>query len=352
MVKKKETSFLDEILDKYGEEVAIRKYKKGIPAISTGSLGIDVSTGIGGIPKGRFTEIYGADGSGKTTLLLNIAKQALLAGERVAFIDTENSLDYAYAHDIIGDFDSDGLIIIQPESAEDSFEIALSAIDHGYGVILFDSVAALSPEKELENRMDKAQVALAPRLTSKFLRKVAFKVRQKEVAFVFTNQVRANMGSYVGGWTTPAGYALKHYVSLKIFLQRSDEIKDGEDVIGHFIKFTIKKNKVGKPYRQATTNIIWGKGIDFYRDVLSFGTLLGVIKNRGSYFGFEDETIGNKPGAANTARALGKDKELLDKIVEMCYNVAGSKRYQKEEQKKEEQKSVKRENDDGKNDGG
>ncbi len=329
---KKETSFLDEILDTYGEEVAIRKYVEGVPAISTGSLGIDVSTGIGGIPKGRFTEIYGAEGSGKTTLLLNIAKLAVQAGERVAFIDTENGLDYAYAHDVIGDFTSDQLIIIQPESAEDSFAIALSAVDHDYSVILFDSVAALSPEKELEDPMDKSQVALAPRLTSKFLRKVAYQVRQREVAFIFTNQVRANIGSYVGGWVTPAGYALKHYTSLRIYLAKGKEIKDGDTVIGHFVNFTIKKNKVGKPYRQATTNIIFGKGIDYHRDVLSFGSLLGVIKNRGSYFGFEEDTIGSKPGATKTALALSEDQELLDKIVKLCYNIAGSSMQKKEEE--------------------
>lgn len=329
---KKEVSFLDEILDKYGEEVAIRKYEGGIPAISTGSLGIDVSTGIGGIPKGRFTEIYGAEGSGKTTLLLNIANLAIKAGERVAFIDTENGLDYAYAHDIIGDFEPEQLIIIQPESAEDSFAIALSAVEHDYSVILFDSVAALSPSKELEESMDKSQVALAPRLTSKFLRKVAYQVRQKEVAFVFTNQIRANIGSYVGGWVTPAGYALKHYTSLRIYLSKGKEIKDGETVVGHFVNFTIKKNKVGTPYRQATTNIIFGKGVDYHRDVLSFGSLLGVIKNRGSYFGFEEDTIGSKAGATNTALALEADQELLDKIVKMCYNVTGSTMQEEEEQ--------------------
>jgi len=320
----KEVSFLDKILDEYGETVIIRKYEGGIPAISTGALSLDVSIGIGGIPKGRFTEIYGPEGSGKTTLLLNIAREAIRAGEKVLYIDTENSLDYAYALEILGDLMSDdNPIIIQPQSAESSFQIALAGVEAGFTCILFDSVAALSPQKELEKEMADQQIALAPRITSKFLRKVAFELREKEVAFIYSNQVRANVGSYFGGWTTPAGYALKHYTSVRIYLSRSKDIEDDGNVIGNFVNFVIKKNKVGIPFRQATTNVIYGKGVDYYRDVISFASLLGVIKSRGSYFGFEEDTIGNKPGISNTALALQEDPELLDKIVKMCYNVAG-----------------------------
>ena len=331
-----EKSFLEYILEEYGEDVAIRKYEGGIPSISTGSLALDISTGIGGVPKGRFTEIYGPEGGGKTTLLLSIANQALKADEKVLFIDTENSLDYAYAKEIVGEYDENDFIIIQPESAENSFEIAMAGIEAGFKCILFDSVAALSPEKELEENMDKQQIGLAPRITSKFLRKVAHKIRTDEVAFVYSNQVRANIGSYFGGWTTPAGYALKHYTSIRIYLSKSDDIEYKGKVIGNYVNFIIKKNKVGKPFRQATTNIIYGLGIDYYRDVLSFGSLLGIIKTRGSYFAFEDETIGKKPGATVAAIALKKNKKLLDKIVELCYNISGSVKYDTEEEPEEE----------------
>jgi recombination protein RecA len=167
---------------------------------------------------------------------------------------------------------------------------------------------------------------------------VAFEVRKREVAFVYSNQVRANIGSYFGGYTTPAGYALKHYTSVRIYMSRSKDIEDGDDLIGNFVNFVIKKNKVGTPFRQATTNIIYGKGIDYYRDVISFASLLGVIKNRGSYYGFEGDTIGNKPGISNTANYLREDPKLLDKIVEMCYNIAGveSNVEKKKEEPKEE----------------
>lgn len=323
---KKEESFLDRVLDEFGEDIVLRKYEEGIPAIPTGSLALDVSIGIGGIPKGRFTEIYGPEGGGKTTLLLNVAKHALMTGERVLYIDTENGLDYAYAEEVLGKLmKEDNPVFVQPQSAEDSFEIAMQGIDNDFSCILFDSVAALSPQEELDKGMDKMQVGLAPRITSKFLRKVAYEVRKREVAFIYTNQVRANIGSYFGGYTTPAGYALKHYTSVRIYLSKSKDIEENDKIVGNFVNFVIKKNKVGIPFRQATTNIIYGKGIDYYRDVISFASLLGVIKNRGSYFAFEDETIGNKPGVTNTSRALAKDQKLLDKIVEMCYNITGAK---------------------------
>ena len=341
---KKEESFLDKILDDFGEDVILRKYEGGIPAISTGSLALDVSIGIGGIPKGRFTEIYGPEGGGKTTLLLNLAKQALLVGERVLYIDTENGLDYAYAEEVLGKLlKEDNPVFVQPQSAEDSFEIAMAGMNSGFTCILFDSVAALSPQEELDKGMGKMQVGLAPRITSKFLRKVAFEVRQKEVAFIYSNQVRANIGSYFGGYTTPAGYALKHYTSVRIYLSKSKDIEENDETIGNFVNFVIKKNKVGIPFRQATTNIIYGKGIDYYRDVISFASLLGVIKNRGSYFAFEDETIGSKPGVSNTSRALAKDQKLLDKVVEMCYNITGATMINKKKEVKP--KDVKEEKD-------
>lgn len=321
----KTKDLIDLVLDKYGEDIIIREYKDGHPSISTGSLALDVSTGIGGVPLGRYTEFYGPEAGGKTTIALSIAKQALATDKRVLYVDIENALDFGYAHEILGDlYDSDKVLIVQPASGEDAFEISEAGIDAGYDLILFDSVAASPPKVELdEDDYSKQQVGLSPRLTAKFLRKTAHKIRSNEVAFVFTNQVRANIGSYFGGYTTPAGHALKHYTSLKVYISKSKSIEESGDVVGNAVKFIIKKNKLGIPYREAETNIIYGKGIDNLRDVLKFGLLLGVLKNRGPYYAFQDEVIGQ--GVVKSMEVLEKDEGRLDKIIEMCYNTAGVK---------------------------
>lgn len=318
-----EKTFLDQVLEDYGEEVLINEHAEGIPVVSTGSLAIDVSLGIGGVPCGRMTEIFGPESSGKTTMCLSIANQTLLKGEKVLYVDTENSLDYGYAEDVLGkDFDKDRMAIVQPLSAEDAFELTEKGINSGFRTIIFDSIAALSPMKELEDEFTDAQVGLAPRLTGKFLRRNAHVIRKNEVAMVLTNQVRANIGAYHGGFETPAGYALKHYTSVRIYITRGKEIVVDDMKIGNFVNFVIKKNKLSVPFRSATTNLIYGKGVDYYRDVIQFASLLGVIKSRGAYLAFEDTTIGL--GLAKSSQALAENKELLDNIVNMCYNVAGS----------------------------
>ncbi len=321
--RKTKNGFLQEIIDEYGEDILIRKYSEGIPVISTGALSIDVSTGIGGIPLGRVSEVYGPEGGGKTTICLEIARNALLAGFKVLYVDTENSLDYGYTSDILGDYDAENFLVLQPKSGEDALKIAEAGIETDYKVVIFDSIASLSPVKELEDDFDKAHIGLSPRLTAKFLRRQINEIRKKEIAMIVTNQVRANIGSYLGDLTTPAGFALKHYTSLRIFMARSKKIVEKEIEVGHFVKFIIKKNKIAKPFRTATTNIIYGEGINYYRDVISFGSLLGVIKTRGSYYAYEDDTIGL--GMAKSAKALSENPELVDKIVGVCYNIAGVK---------------------------
>jgi recombination protein RecA len=236
-------------------------------------------------------------------------------------------LDYSYLEKIVGNelLEKSGkrFSVLQPASAEDSFKLAELALDNEYELIIFDSVGAISPEEELKKPIDKMHVGLAPRLMSQFLRKTAYKVRDVESAFVFTNQVRANIGSYAGGYTTPAGYALKHYTSLRIYMSKSKYIKDGDIEVGNFANFIIKKNKLAIPYRTATTNIIYGKGIDSTLDVLKFGALLGVIKVRGPYYVFEDTNLGQ--GQNSAIEFLEGDKGTLDKIIEMCYNVSDVK---------------------------
>lgn len=313
--------FLDDLIKKYGEDITIREYTEGIPVVSTGSLSLDVSTGVGGIPYGRITEIYGPDGSGKTTMCLYVAKEALDQGKRVLYVDMENSLDYGYTSDIVGEYDEDQFVVVQPKEGEQALIIAETGIEAGFGVVIFDSIAAINPKKELEDKFMKSHVGLTPRLASKFLRRQGGNIATKEVAMIFTNQVRANIGSYIGDLTTPAGFALKHHTSLRIYLAYGGKIKEKEEVIGHWIRFIIKKNKVARPYRTATIPYIYGYGIDYYRDVISFGNLLGIVYTRGSYYAFEDDTIGL--GMARSADELRDNKELLDKIVETCYNTVG-----------------------------
>jgi recombination protein RecA len=321
---KKSKDLLQELQDKYGEDILIKEYPDGHPTVSTGSLAIDVSTGIGGIPVGRYTEIYGPEAGGKTTLCLTICKYALNQGLKTLYVDVENSVDSKYAKSIIGDlYNSDEFIIAQPHTAEDSFSIAEAGIDNGYRCIIFDSVASISPEDEMEKDYGKQVIGLSPRLTNQFLKKTKAKIREKEVVFIITNQIRANIGAYVGGYTTPAGYALKHYTSLRIYLSKGLAIKEEDEAVGNMINFVIKKNKLAVPYRQAETNLIYGSGIDYYLDILKFSSLLGVIKSRGPYFSLGDITLGQ--GTIKAIEYMKENPEILDKIVEMCYNVAGVK---------------------------
>lgn len=321
---KKSKDLIQELQDKYGEEILIKEYPDGHPTVSTGSLAIDVSTGIGGIPVGRYTEIYGPEAGGKTTMCLTICKNALQHGLNTLYVDVENSVDSKYAKAIIGDeYGTDRFIIAQPKTAEDAFSIAEAGIDNGYRCIIFDSVASIAPEDEMEKDYGKQSIGLSPRLTNQFLKKTKAKIREYEVIFVITNQIRANIGAYVGGYTTPAGYALKHYTSLRIYLSKGQSIEEDEKDIGNMINFVIKKNKLAIPYRQAETNLIYGKGIDYHRDVLRFASLLGVIKSRGPYFSFGEITLGQ--GVTKAIEYLTNNTEVLDNIGEMCYNVAGIK---------------------------
>jgi len=321
---KKSKDLLQELQDKYGEDILIKEYPDGHPTVSTGSLAIDVSTGVGGIPVGRYTEIYGPEAGGKTTLCLTICKNALSQGLNTLYVDVENSVDSKYAKAILNNaYGGENFIIAQPKTAEDSFDIAEAGIDNGYRCIIFDSIASIAPEDEMEKDYGKQSIGLSPRLTNQFLKKTKAKIRENEVIFVLTNQIRANIGAYVGGYTTPAGYALKHYTSLRIYLSKGMTIEENDEPIGNMINFVIKKNKLAIPYRQADTNLIYGKGIDYSRDVLKFASLLGVIKSRGPYFSFGEITLGQ--GVTKSIEYLLGNPDTLDKIVEMCYNVAGVK---------------------------
>ena len=314
------STFLSDIIDKFGETVLVEDTDK-VDVIPTGSLSLDVSIGVGGIPRGKITEIFGSEGGGKTTLALSIVKNALKLGFKALYIDAENMLDYGLLKDMIGeDLSKDQLIILNPDTAED----ALSMIEMGFQsgdfeLIILDSIGALAPKKEQDDDLDDANVALLARLVTKFLRRGSHIVAEKNIALVLLNQVRSKIGAYMASFETPGGHALKHFTSLRISLSRGQEMKVGNETVGIMTKFVIKKNKLSAPFRSYTIPIVFGKGIDTFSDTVDFCSMLGVIKKKGSYYKFEDVTIGQGKLAAGDF--LEKNPETLDKITKSVYNV-------------------------------
>jgi recombination protein RecA len=315
MAKKKITT--DDILDKYSEFL-IPKEKK-IEVIPTGSLSLDVSTGIGGIPIGRFTEVFGPESSGKTTLCLSIAKHAIDKGKKVLYVEPENSLTMDYIDSLLGNFDERKLDLYQPETAEQALAICEDGIQTGqYDLIVLDSIGALYSKLAKDKELGDKSVALISWLLTQFMGRNAYAVDEKKVAFVFVNQVRDSIGSYVHMLETPGGHALKHYLSLRIQLRKSEDITQGENKIGIYSLFTIKKNKLAAPYRTSLMPIIFGKGIDSTRNIIEFAEMLGVLEKRAGYYVYQGETVGH--GGLKTKIALEENVELLDKIVQECYS--------------------------------
>lgn len=320
---KQAKTFLDNVVEQFGEFLLSedRVYK----AIPTGCLSLDASIGIGGIPKGRITEIYGPEGSGKTTIALSLARSAVHGGDKVLYIDVENLLDYHIIPDMLGEaLPKDRFYLVQPDTAEQAFEIAEMGINSKeFGLIVFDSVGALAPEKEKDDKFTDSNVALVPRLVSKFLRRNAYGIRDNDIAFLFLNQVRDTIGSYVPTLSTPGGRALKHFTALRIALSKGQEIKVKDDkvenTIGINTKFVVKKNKLSSPFRSFTIPIIFGKGLDYYRDFVTFAEMLGVLHKAGPYYKLGDEIVGK--GFVATVENLKSSPSTLAKIEEMVYNV-------------------------------
>lgn len=318
---KKEKSFVEMIEDKYGEDIIEQDIPEGdVVSISTGSLSLDISTGVGGIPLEKITEIFGPESSAKTTLCLEITKRAILKGYKVLYVDQENTLDHNYIRAIIGEFNTSMLVLSQPETAEQALYICEAGIKSGdFNVVILDSIGALAPEKEKEDDFGKAHVAQVPRLLSAFLRRNAYTIRHNNVAFIFVNQVRANIGSYTGGFQTPGGYAVKHYASLRIQLYKAEAIEQGDVPVGSYSRYSIKKNKMAPPFRGGTFPLLYGIGIDSIRDTIEFAEMLGILEKRGSYYTYEGETVAQ--GMVKTIEFLKNNPETLDKIIERVYNV-------------------------------
>ena len=329
MARKKEIDFYDMLEDEF-ERFYIKTEKEGddtISAVSTGSLSLDVSTGIGGIPVSRFTELYGAKGSGKTALALNICKHAIKNNRSVLYIDSEQAVDKSLMENRIGNdiYDPEKFVHMQPELMEDALKICEVGIKSKlFGLVVLDSIGALAPKKVKEDELTDDHYALLARRMTVFLQRNAFDVRYNDVAFLGVNQIRDKIGGYSKEYGTPGGHAWEHITSLRIMLSRMGVIKRGDDKVGIETKFVIKDNKLAPPYRSYSFPIMFDGGVDEIRDVIDFAIMIGVIKRGGPFYKFEDETLGN--GIVGATETLENDESTLDKIKELCYNILKSEK--------------------------
>lgn len=285
---------------------------RAVDVISTGSLALDIALGVGGIPRGRVTEIFGPEGSGKTTLAQHIIASAQKAGGRVAYIDAEHALDPQYASRC--GVDLDRLLISQPDSGEEALEITdILVRSEAVDGIVIDSVAALVPKAELEGEMGDAFVGLQARLMSQALRKLAAATSRSNTALVFINQLREKIGVIFGNpEVTPGGRALKFYSSVRIDLRRVESITQGDKTIGSRVRAKVVKNKVAPPFRVAEFNIIFGSGISRESDIIDLGVARGVIKKSGAFLSYGDIRLGQ--GKENARQFLVEHPETAAKI--------------------------------------
>jgi len=328
MAKKKEETFLDFLEDKYKEYIITEKPDENIDAIHTGSISLDFATGIGGIPIGRFTEIYGAESCGKTTLCLNIAKQVVNSGKKVLYVDMEHGIDYSYVNAVVGDLDKSNFILVAPDLSDECFDIAEVGIRSGeFAFIVIDSLGNLVSKLERENPFEKDTMGRISRDLSKFLRRNSHGIRTSNTAFVFINQVRDKIGAYIPTVESPGGHALRHICSLRILLSntgsKNSQITMGDVAVGITVNLSIRKNKLAKPFMSASFPIIWGKGIDSERDLVDFSENLGVIKRAGAYYRYNIDGVETNlgQGLPATIAYLRDNKEVLDKITKQCYDI-------------------------------
>ena len=279
-----------------------------IQAISTGSLGLDVALGIGGLPKGRIVEIYGPESSGKTTLALHVVAEAQKAGGACAFVDAEHALDPVYAKKLGVNIDE--LLISQPDAGEQALEIADTLVRSGaISVLVVDSVAALVPRAELEGDMGDSHMGLQARLMSQALRKLTSSISKSNCLVIFINQIRQKIGIMFGNpETTSGGNALKFYASVRLDIRRIGAIKDKDDIIGNQTRVKVVKNKVAPPFRTVEFDIMYGEGISKNGELLDLGVTAGVVEKSGSWYSYGDERIGQ--GRENAKIFLSENSEI------------------------------------------
>ncbi|MGK7313598.1 MAG: recombinase RecA [Candidatus Longimicrobiales bacterium M2_2A_002] len=293
-----------------GEEDA----KMEVAAISTGAINLDAAIGIGGIPRGRVTEIYGPEASGKTTLCLHIIANAQRGGGVAAFVDAEHALDIEYARKL--GLDVDNLLVSQPDTGEQALEITEVLIRSGaVDVVVIDSVAALVPRAEIEGEMGDSHVGLQARLMSQAMRKITGAVNRSRTSVVFTNQIREKIGVMFGNpETTTGGRALKFYCSLRMDIRRIGAIKDGQELVGNRTRVKVVKNKMAPPFRQAEFDIMYNQGISHEGLLLDLGDELGIIDKAGAWYSYGETRLGQ--GRENAKQFLTENEEVAAEIEE------------------------------------
>tara|TARA_B110000263_G_C15181872_1_gene451948 strand:+ start:4 stop:915 length:912 start_codon:yes stop_codon:yes gene_type:complete len=294
-----------------------------IPSIPTGSLGLDIALGIGGLPKGRICEIYGPESSGKTTLTLEVIAQCQKMGGTAAFIDAEHALDPIYAEKL--GVNVDDLLVSQPDTGEQALEVAdIMVASGGIDILVIDSVAALVPKAEIEGEMGDHHVGLQARLMSQALRKITGNVQRSNTLVIFINQIRHKIGVMFGSpETTAGGNALKFYASVRMDIRRIGTVKDGDEAVGNETRVKVVKNKVSPPFKQAEFQIIYNKGINRLGEIIDRGVDLDIIEKAGAWYSYNGEKIGQ--GKANSIEFLEENPKLQSTIEKQVLDAISSK---------------------------
>ena len=307
---------LSQIEKQFGKGTVMKMGDREIvdmPTISTGSLGIDIALGIGGLPKGRVIEIFGPESSGKTTLTLQVIAECQKAGGTAAFIDAEHALDPSYAAKL--GVNVDELLLSQPDTGEQALEVTDMLVKSGsVDLIVIDSVAALTPRAEIEGDMGDHHMGLQARLMSQALRKITGNIQRSNATVIFINQIRMKIGVMFGNpETTTGGNALKFYASVRLDIRRIGAVKEGEEVVGNETRVKVVKNKVSPPFKQAEFQIMYGQGINMEGEILELGQKLELIEKSGSWYSHNGEKIGQ--GKVNASKYLKENTEIRDGLV-------------------------------------
>jgi recombination protein RecA len=314
--KKALAAALSQIEKQFGKGSVMRMGDAGaipnVEAVSTGSLGLDVALGIGGLPRGRVIEIYGPESSGKTTLTLHAVAEAQKAGGTAAFVDAEHALDPTYAEKL--GVNMDELLVSQPDTGEQALEITDMLVRSGaVDLVVVDSVAALTPKAEIEGEMGDSHVGLQARLMSQALRKLTANIKRSNAIVIFINQIRMKIGVMFGSpETTTGGNALKFYASVRLDIRRTGAIKKGDEVIGNETKVKVVKNKVAPPFKQVMFDILYGEGVSRHGEIIDLGVQQGVIEKSGAWYSYDGNRIGQ--GKDNVRGFLKENPDLADEI--------------------------------------